>query len=269
MIVLPEINPFALTIAQGVGIRWYALMYVLGFLVAWWLGSKRLSEINIDHDSFLDLISSVALGIIIGGRVGYVTIYQFNYLLNDPLLVFRLWRGGMAFHGALIGGVVSLLLYARSNRISFFRLVHFTTPLVPPGLMFGRLGNFINGELWGRVTSVPWAMVFPHSDLLPRHPSQLYEMMGEGALLFFIISYLRDKTDPERGQLGMWFLLHYAWIRFVIEFFREPDYDLGFVCMGAFSMGQVLCALMFFAGLGLLLLDRLSHYELNSSTVNG
>lgn len=269
MIVLPQINPFVFTIAPGIGIRWYALMYILGFAIAWCLGSRRLCEVGLQRESFLDFISSVALGIIVGGRVGYVFIYQLDYLVLDPLLIFRLWHGGMAFHGALVGGVVALYVFSRQSSISFFRLVHFTVPLIPPGLMLGRLGNFINGELWGRVTNVPWAMVFPHSDLLPRHPSQLYEMLGEGVLLYVIIAMLRKKLDPESGHLGMWFLVHYAWIRFVIEFFREPDYNLGYVLLNTFSMGQVLCLLMFIIGGSLLLFEHIKIRLTTLSVTNG
>ena len=269
MIVLPQINPFIFTIAPGIGIRWYALMYILGFVIAWYIGSKRLYEVGLQRESFLDFLSSVALGIIVGGRAGYVVLYQFEYFVRDPTLIFRLWQGGMAFHGALLGGAVALYSFSRKHNISFFRLVHFAVPLLPPGLMLGRLGNFINGELWGRVTNVPWAMVFPHSDHLPRHPSQLYEMCGEGVLLYVIISFLRNKLDPDRGQLGMWFLVHYAWIRFVIEFFREPDYNLGYVLFNFFSMGQVLCLLMLFAGGSLLLFDRIHTRSSTLPVTNG
>ena len=167
-----------------------------------------------------------------------------------------LWRGGMSFHGALVGGLVACIYFANTISIHLFSLLDFVVVLLPPGLLLGRLGNFINGELWGRVSDMPWAMVFPHSDLLPRHPSQLYEMFGEGVLLYVLLLYHRRTVLADRGQLAMWFVVHYAWIRFCIEFYREPDSQLGFVWFDYLTMGQVLCLGMLLTGVLMLLWDR-------------
>ena len=256
MIVLPVFNPYVFELAEGVGLRWYGLMYLLGFAIAWFLGKRRIHEIGLDAEQFMDLISNVAFGIIIGGRLGYVLLYQWQQWLHTPWLLFMLWRGGMSFHGALVGGGLACYYFARRNQVGFFGLLDFVVVLLPPGLMLGRLGNFINGELWGRVSSMPWAMVFPQSDLLPRHPSQLYEMFGEGVLLYALLLYHRRLVAVDRGQLAMWFIVHYAWIRFIIEFYREPDSHLGFIWLDCFTMGQVLCLGMLFAGMAMLFWDR-------------
>tara|TARA_B100000989_G_C19527794_1_gene467878 strand:+ start:1016 stop:1813 length:798 start_codon:yes stop_codon:yes gene_type:complete len=244
MIVLPEIDPFVFKIADNVGLRWYGLMYLLGFMMAWYIGKRRLAEISIDNQRFLDLISTIAMGIIVGGRVGYVLLYTSIQWLSEPWLFFMIWKGGMSFHGALVGGLISLIGFAVGHGIEMAKLVDFVAPLVPPGLMMGRLGNFINAELLGRVTDVPWAVVFPNSDLLPRHPSQLYEMLGEGCLLYILLLWHRRSKERRPGVLGFWFLCHYAWIRFILEFFREPDVGVGFVVGNVLSMGQVLSLLM-------------------------
>ena len=151
----------------------------------------------------------------------------------------------MSFHGGLVGIALALYFFSLTHGYRFSDLVDFAAPLAIPGLGFGRLGNFINGELWGRVTDVPWGMVFPHSDLLPRHPSQLYEMMGEGLLLYFLMRWHQRHSTGPSGSLGAWFVFHYAWIRFCVEFYREPDFDMGYVFLNFFTMGQVLCLLMF------------------------
>ncbi len=255
MIVLPEFNPFVFTIAEGVGLRWYALMYILGFLIAWLQGRRHLHEVDLTEQGFVDLITTIAFGVILGGRVGYVLIYQWVQWLQNPLLLFMLWHGGMSFHGALVGGSIAVLYFAKLQQQYFFKLIDFVVPLIPPGIMLGRLGNFINGELWGRVSSMPWAMVFPHSDLLPRHPSQLYEMFGEGLLLYILLNYQRQRGHAH-GHLGMWFLIHYAWIRFIIEFFREPDVQLGFVFFNVLTMGQFLCLLMLISAVIMLCIDK-------------
>ncbi len=247
MIVLPEFNPNMIVIANFVRIRWYGFMYLVGFFIAW-LGIRgRVQSVGLSREQLLDYISFVAFGILIGGRVGYVMIYQCTTFLADPMILFAIWNGGMSFHGALLGGLVALLLFCKQHKISCASMIDLTMPVVAPGLFFGRLGNFINGELWGRVSNVPWAMVFPRSDGLPRHPSQLYEMLGEGVLLYLVMSWHRHRTQHAAGHLGAWFLLHYGWIRFVLEYFREPDTHLGFV-MAGLSMGQCLCALMMISG---------------------
>ena len=249
MIVLPVFNPDLLVIAGVIRIKWYGFMYVLGFLIAWGLAIKRLSHSGMTKEMLLDYFTTFAFGIIIGGRLGYMLIYGQEALWASPLSVFAIWNGGMAFHGALVGGVIAAMLFATQRSICLLKLIDFTAPLLPPGLMLGRLGNFINGELWGRVTDVSWAMVFPMSDGLPRHPSQIYEMIGEGLLLFFLLEWHRKRNQYGSGQLGCWFLIHYGWIRFVLEFFREPDAHIGFVWFDCLSMGQCLCLTMLMSGL--------------------
>jgi len=243
MIVLPAFDPDMIVIAGFFHVKWYGFMYVLGFVCAWFLARNRLSEIGLTSELMLDYLTYVALGIVVGGRLGYMLIYQWPSMLENPWVAFEIWRGGMAFHGALIGGFVSACLFAVRHEIALPKLLDFTVPLIPPGLFWGRLGNFINGELWGRVSTVSWAMVFPYSDGLPRHPSQLYAMLGEGVLLFFLLEYYRKKTSKFPGALGMIFLLYYGGIRFFLEFFREPDSQLGFIVFGL-TMGQCLCLLM-------------------------
>ncbi|MEC8882822.1 MAG: prolipoprotein diacylglyceryl transferase [Pseudomonadota bacterium] len=262
MIELPVFNPDIFVLAGFLHIKWYGFMYVLGFLSAWILAKKRIEECDIDLDGLLDYFTYFAMGIVIGGRVGYVLFYNYTFFLSNPWSIFEIWKGGMAFHGALIGGLIAVLAFSMSRGVSFFSLVDLTVPLLPPGLMFGRLGNFINGELWGRVTSVPWAMIFPHSDGLPRHPSQLYAMIGEGVLLFVLLSFHRNRNQSGSGILGAWFLIHYGWIRFFIEFFREPDEHIGFVLFDAFSLGQCFCFIMFLCGLSWLLLSQFCKKDL-------
>ena len=249
MIELPVFNPDMLVILGVIHIKWYGFMYVLGFLVAWFLAKKRLDEYNMNADSLLDYFTFFAFGIVLGGRVGYVLFYNYQYFVLNPWSIFFIWEGGMAFHGALIGGALSMYAFSRRHHLPFLSLVDLTVPLLPPGLMFGRLGNFINGELWGRVSTVSWAMVFPHSDGLPRHPSQLYSMLGEGVLLYVLLLYHRQRNHDRSGVLGAWFLIHYGWIRFFIEFFREPDVQIGFVLYDFFSLGQCFCFMMFVCGI--------------------
>ena len=249
MIVLPAFNPDLLVIAGVIRVKWYGFMYVLGFFSAWMLGQSRLSTYGISRSQFLDYLTYVAVGIIVGGRLGYMMIYQWTAFYQQPWTILAIWQGGMAFHGALLGGLVAAVIFARSCHIPLSHLIDFTAPLIAPGLFLGRLGNFINGELWGRVTDMPWGMVFPRSDGLPRHPSQLYEMVGEGLLLYVIMNWHRQHKPLRRGALGAWFTFHYGWIRFALEFFREPDDHIGFVAYNFLSMGQCLCMVMVLTGL--------------------
>jgi phosphatidylglycerol:prolipoprotein diacylglycerol transferase len=263
MIVLPVFDPDLIVIAGFLHIKWYGFMYVLGFLCAWFLARNRLVEIGLTTERMLDYLTYVAMGIVVGGRLGYMLIYQWSSMLESPWVVFEIWRGGMAFHGALMGGLVAAWLFATRHEIALSKLLDFTVPLIPPGLFWGRLGNFINGELWGRVSTLSWAMVFPHSDGLPRHPSQLYAMFGEGVLLFFLLEYNRKKTSEVPGSLGMKFLFYYGVVRFFLEFFREPDPQLGFVLLGL-TMGQCLCLLMVAIAL---LWHWLQHMQLRHPTL--
>lgn len=249
MLQHPEFNPIALQIGP-LAVHWYGLMYLCGFASAWLLGRwrirhgglTRLTERDLD-----DIIFYGVIGVILGGRLGYVLFYKPSYYLSHPLEIFYLWEGGMAFHGGLLGVVIALLLFARSKKYSILEVGDFVTPLIPLGLAFGRLGNFINGELWGRATSVPWGMVFPQAqDGIARHPSQLYQMSLEGLALFVIVWCFALRPRPA-GQISGLFLAGYGIFRFAVEFTREPDSFLGLLAAGL-SMGQWLSLPMIIVG---------------------
>lgn len=253
MLTYPVIDPVALQIGP-LAARWYGLMYAVGFAAAWWLGRVRAAKpgsgwtaIQVD-----DLITWLVVGVVLGGRLGYVLFYDPAYYLSNPLESLSIWRGGMSFHGGVAGVVLVCWLYGRSIGKSLLEVGDLIGPLVPPGLLAGRMGNFINGELWGRVTDVPWAMVFPTGGPLPRHPSQLYEAALEG-LLLFVILWAYSSKPRQRGAVGGLFLLGYGSFRFFVEFFRQPDAQLGFVALDFFSMGQMLCLPMIVLGLWLML----------------
>ena len=254
MIPYPEIDPILLSIGP-LHVRWYGLMYVIGFLAAWRLGLHRArrTDSGWTAEQMESLIFYGALGVIAGGRVGSMLFYQFDAFLAAPWRLFYVWEGGMAFHGGLLGVIAALWLFARKRDKSLLHVGDFTAPLVPIGLAAGRLGNFINGELWGRATDAPWAMVFPRDpNQLPRHPSQLYEFAVEGVLLFLILWWFSAKPRPTGAVSGL-FLLGYGVLRFSVEFLREPDAHLGFVALNWISMGQILSLPMVLAGGGLLI----------------
>lgn len=232
-------------------VSWYGLMYVFGFLISYLLVlyQIRRKDFGLSKPEIESLFFYLIIGLAVGARLGYVVFYNLGMYLRDPLEIFAVWRGGMSFHGGLVGVVAVGIIFSRKNRKSFWKLADLLTVTAPIGLALGRIGNFINGELYGRVTQVPWGMVFPLGGPLPRHPSQLYESALEGFLLFAILWRLKDKKIPEGGILPL-FLIFYGIFRFFIEFFREPDAQLGFV-LGPFSMGQVLCLLMILGGMGL------------------
>ena len=237
-ILFPAIDPIAIQIGP-IAIRWYALAYLVGFVAGWryciHLARKdQRPPTAVDFDDFL---TWAVVGVILGGRLGYVLFYKPSYYLSNPLEVLYLWQGGMSFHGGLIGVILVMLLFARKKKLPFFAISDFIAPLIPLGLGFGRLGNFINGELWGRPTDVPWAMVFPGSgDGLARHPSQLYELGLEGIVLFVLLWWFSSKPRP-LGQVSALFLMGYGTFRFLVEFTREPDNFLGLLA-GGLSMGQ-------------------------------
>lgn len=249
MLHYPQFDPILLRLGP-LQVHWYGVMYLLGFLAAYVLGCVRARRVGSVLTSAMmsDLIFYGAMGVVVGGRMGYVLFYQWHVLWHDPLLVFRIWQGGMSFHGGLLGVMLGMVLFARHHRVSWYALMDFVAPLVPIGLAAGRLGNFINGELWGRVSDVPWAMVFPHAGPWPRHPSQLYEMLAEGVLMFALLWWYSDKPRPEPSVSAL-FLILYGAIRFVLEFFRAPDPQLGLVLFDRFSMGQVLSLPMVLCGL--------------------
>lgn len=252
----PLIDPIAFQIGPLV-VRWYALAYLAGFLGGWryciWLANQapgRPSGRDMD-----DFLTWAVIGTILGGRLGYVLFYNPVYFLRNPGDILKIWEGGMAFHGGLLGVIVALLLYARRQGLSPFAIGDLVACAAPIGLFFGRIANFINGELYGRVTDHPWGVVFPHAGPEPRHPSQLYEAVLEGLVLFVVLFALARMGCVRRrpGLLGGLFLLGYGLSRFVVEFVRQPDPQLGFLWLGA-TMGQMLSLPMMLAGLALLAL---------------
>ncbi len=233
-------------------IHWYGVMYLVGFAIAWCLGNYRAKKSKVwDKVLVSDLIFYSMIGVILGGRLGYMLFYNFSHLVHDPISFFKVWEGGMSFHGGLIGVGIALLLFSWRMKISFFDVTDFTAPLVPLALGAGRIGNFINGELSGRVTEVPWAVIFTQVDNQPRHPSQLYEFLLEGILLFIMVWWYSAKPRPTMAVTGL-FLFGYGIFRFFIEFFREPDAHIGFIALDWLTMGQLLSLPMIFFGVGML-----------------
>ncbi|MEH6358258.1 MAG: prolipoprotein diacylglyceryl transferase [Pseudomonadales bacterium] len=259
MLTYPDIDPVALSLGP-LQVHWYGLMYLLGFGAAWWLGQRRAAQAHspLEPEHISDLIFYGALGVVVGGRAGYVLFYNFDRFLEDPLWLFYVWEGGMSFHGGLLGVIVALALYARKLDISFFAMMDFVAPLVPIGLGAGRLGNFIGGELWGRVSDAPWAMVFPGAGNLARHPSQLYQFALEGLLLFVILWCYSSKPRPTMTVSGL-FLMCYGLFRFVVEFVRQPDAHLNFIALDWMTMGQLLSMPMVLGGLLLFVVGYQRH----------
>lgn len=250
----PNIDPVAFWLGPF-PVRWYALSYLAGFLLGWqyclkiagWDEKHRPSRDDIE-----DFLPWVILSVIFGGRVGYILFYNFDIYLEHPMEALKIWQGGMSFHGGMLGVVFALIIYPKLRGFNMYRLADMVCAAAPIGLFFGRIANFINGELYGRVADVPWAMVFPGGGDQPRHPSQLYEAGLEGALLFFIL-FLLIRSDHIRNKPGIIagvFLVEYGFFRIIVELFREPDAHIGFL-FEYFSMGQLLSIPMIVAGLGL------------------
>jgi len=255
MLTYPELNPVAFHIGP-LPVHWYGLMYLVGFAGGWWLGTVRARRPNSDWtpEQVTDGLFYVALGVVLGGRVGFTLFYGWDALLDDPLMLFRIWDGGMSFHGGFLGVMFAMWLFNRKYHKRFFDLMDYVAPLVTIGLGAGRLGNFINGELWGRVSDVPWAMVFPQAGPEPRHPSQLYEFFLEGVVLFIILWMFSAKPRPRMAVSGL-FALCYGVFRFAVEFFRQPDWfmgDNGFIAFGWLTTGQLLSLPMVAVGAALL-----------------
>lgn len=262
MFVHPQFDPIAISIGP-LAVRWYGLMYLLAFAGFYLLGRYRLGREHFSRNSALtvteheDLLFWGAIGVVLGGRLGYAIFYQPGYYLAHPLQVLELWKGGMSFHGGLLGVVLALALFCARRGKQFLRVMDFVAPLVPLGLAAGRMGNFINGELWGRPTDLPWGVVFPQAgDALARHPSQLYQFAGEGLALFALLWWYSSRPRGVGAVSGM-FLLGYAVMRFLAEFGRQPDAFLGFVLEGL-TMGQILSVPMALAGIWLLARARRS-----------
>jgi phosphatidylglycerol:prolipoprotein diacylglycerol transferase len=248
MFIYPDINPIAFHVG-AFAVHWYGLMYLLAISIAWGLAQwrGRCSDGQWNGEQISELILYMAMGVILGGRMGFVLFYSFSGFLADPMMLFRVWEGGMSFHGGLLGVMLAMWLYALRYRKSLLVVADFVAPLVPIGLGLGRMGNFINGELWGRVTTMPWGMVFPHVDNLARHPSQLYEFMLEGVCLFILLWWYSAKQRPP-GKVASLFLIGYGIVRFSVEFFRMPDAQLGFLAWHWLTMGQVLSIPMILLG---------------------
>ena len=277
MMIHPNYDPVALALGP-VEVHWYGLMYLLAFAAAYGLAWYRSTQRETwSTDMVSDLIFYGALGVILGGRIGYVLFYQFGELLQNPAYLLRVWEGGMSFHGGFIGVMVGLWFFARKYKKSAFEVFDFVVPIVPTGLLFGRIGNYINGELWGRVSDggYNWLTYFPQAvnfdadllnsnpalqelatqvngqSLLPRHPSQLYEAFAEGLLVFLFLWWFSSKPRPRMAASGV-FLLGYGLSRFIIEFFRQPDADQGFILLGWMTKGQILTVPMIVVGIILL-----------------
>ncbi len=260
LIPFPAINPVLISIGPF-AVRWYALAYIVGIIAGWfyaraiisseklWGGPAPLTVVDFD-----DFVIWITLGIILGGRTGYVLFYNFEHFAANPIEIVQLWNGGMSFHGGVIGCVVAIVLFALRRGVPMLSLGDVTAAVAPIGLFLGRLANFINGELWGRPTDVPWAMVFPHGGPLPRHPSQLYEASLEGVVLFIILALLvRSGALKRPGIVTGTFALGYGVARITCELFREPDAQLGFL-WGGLTMGMLLCIPLIFAGIGVLVI---------------
>jgi phosphatidylglycerol---prolipoprotein diacylglyceryl transferase len=248
MLSYPNIDPVLIALGP-VKIHWYGIMYLIGFAAVWILGQRRAAQpwSVIKPEAIEDLVTYGALGVIVGGRLGYILFYNFGAFIDNPLILFKIWQGGMSFHGGMLGVFVAMWWFAKKQNCTMMQLTDIIAPLAPIGLGAGRLGNFINSELWGRPTDVPWAMVFPTGGSLARHPSQLYEAFLEGLVLFVILWIYTSKPRPTMAATGLAVLL-YGCFRFFVEFFRMPDAHLGYLALDWVTMGQILSTPMIIIG---------------------
>ena len=250
MFTYPEIDPIALALGP-LKIHWYGLMYLLGFAAALGLGllRARVSWSPVKVKQVEDLVFYAAIGVVVGGRIGYVVFYNFSAFIADPLWLLRIWEGGMSFHGGLCGVIVAMWLFARKIQQPFLQVMDFTALLIPTGLFFGRIGNFIGQELWGRATDSQWGIVFPNDpEQLTRHASQLYEAVLEGLLMFIVLWIYARKPRPTAAVCSL-FIILYGIFRFIVEFFREPDAHISFDLFGWMTRGQILSTPMIIVGL--------------------
>ncbi len=259
MLIHPQIDPVALQLGP-LAIHWYGLTYLAAFGLFLWLGKRRLAhtpfassqgQIPWVYSDVEDLLFLGVMGVVLGGRIGYCLFYKPAYYASHPLDIVALWQGGMSFHGGMLGVIAAMVWFAHSRQRSFWQVADFVAPCVPTGLAAGRVGNFINGELWGRLADpgLPWGMVFRGAGDAPRHPSQIYQFLLEGMLLFVLLWWYAS-TEPKRGRVAAAFLVGYGSFRFIAEFFREPDAHLGLLSLGM-SMGQWLCMPMLIGGAAL------------------
>jgi phosphatidylglycerol:prolipoprotein diacylglycerol transferase len=273
----PEFTVFGTTLHPAV--HWYGIMYLLAFAAAWWLGRSRVRAgrlPGVDEAAFGDLVFYGMLGVILGGRIGYILFYDLPVYLHDPLQALKIWEGGMSFHGGLLGVCIATWMWSRRQRLHVFDTIDFIAPLVPPGLFFGRMGNFINGELWGKYTGGGWGVIFPGAepqlanmpagqlqalhaggalDRFARHPSPLYEALLEGLVMFAVLWWYSRKPRPRYAVAG-WFALMYGVFRFAVEFVRVPDAQLEYLALGWVTMGQLLSLPLVALGLFWLWLSR-------------
>jgi phosphatidylglycerol---prolipoprotein diacylglyceryl transferase len=248
MINYPYIDPVLIKIGP-LSLRWYGLMYLAGFVSSYLLVMRQLKKktLKIERSQIDDLYFYLIVGLILGARFGYVLFYNFGFYLSDPLEALAVWHGGMSFHGGLIGTFIAGYIVIKKKGLKFFEVADLIVPTCPIGIGFGRMGNFINGELFGKTSNVPWAMIFPQGGGMPRHPSQLYEVFFEGLLLFIILWIYKDRKKRD-GDVFALFLILYGLFRIFCEFFREPDLQLGYI-FGMLSMGQILSGCMIAIGL--------------------
>ncbi|TNF99522.1 MAG: prolipoprotein diacylglyceryl transferase [Gammaproteobacteria bacterium] len=250
MLIHPDFDPVIFTLGP-LAVRWYGMMYLVGFVGGWWLGRIRAAKPDSgwSPSQIDDLLFYIMIGVVLGGRVGSTLFYHLPQFLHDPLLLFRIWEGGMSFHGGFLGVLFAMWLYGRKHQRHFFELTDFIAPFVTIGLGAGRIGNFINQELVGRPTDLPWGVVFPKAyDGIPRHPSQLYEAALEGLALFLILWFFSARPRPMMATSAL-FLIAYGIFRFAIEFVREPDAHIGFIAFGWLTMGQLLSIPMILIGI--------------------
>ncbi len=237
-------------------LRWYSLAYLIGIIFGWWYGKKILLlikkkvEAKFDLNLFDDFITYIIISIIIGGRLGYALFYNFSYFLKNPIDIFFIWNGGMSFHGGLIGVIVATIIFSIKNKFDKLILLDVVSCVAPIGIFFGRLANFINGELYGKPTDLPWAIIFPLVDSQGRHPSQIYEALLEGFVLFLILNFIIKKISYRKGECSSLFLIFYSLFRIISEFYREPDLHMGYI-YSYLSMGSLLSLVMF--GLGIIM----------------